>query len=137
MSGVVTRRVRALTKGEDDELEEAGGQSLYIDEKSIVSSTTPLLREKFEAKQTCMSLITEFFQLSQMKALELKMALRLSKFCRSIKRDKLKKRLMHIYYLRKGYTVNLMNVNKQLLVNITSYLSPLEKVRASQVCKEW
>jgi hypothetical protein len=89
------RKKRTLT-GEDDELEEAANQA-HAEEKSIMSSTTPLLprfSSNTNEKSQWHSIIGDFFELRKMHDKELLMVLKLQRFSRSLKLQRLKKRFL-------------------------------------------
>jgi hypothetical protein len=60
-------------------------------------------------------------------------AKKLQKFFKNIKKYKMKKKFLRLIYLQKGYTANLHNIANHLVINILSYLTPKEKIKASQI----
>ena len=44
-------------------------------------------------------------------------------FLKNIKKNKIKKRMLRIVYEAKGYTINVLNLNHNLLIKIMSYMT--------------
>jgi hypothetical protein len=65
------------------------------------------------------------------------MAKILQKFYKNIKRKKIVKKLMALYYQKKGYMTSVLGLPNSLMINICEYLSPLEKIRISQGCQHF
>jgi hypothetical protein len=64
------------------------------------------------------------------------MALKLQKFFKTLKREKLRKKFTQLYYLHKGYTVNWLKLEPVLVLVTLSYLNALERFKVGQLCKQ-
>lgn len=116
-----------------------------VTEKANDTSTFLQTKEK-KAKQWT-DLIEDFFEIKTIQERELVMAARLRSFFKNIKIQKIKKRLLKyvthhllltyysLFFMSKGFTINIKGINTHLLQEIASFLGPADKYKVQQLSK--